>query len=326
MLLSRAAENIYWAGRYLERAESSARIIKVHTELFLDLPKSAGMGWTPLLAITGATEQFDELYGEADEESVVGFLLGDERNPGSIVSALALARENIRSTRTVFPREAWEIVSELHRRSSETSSGAVNRWSRIAWLDHVIATNHRLRGLLEGTMCRDAASGFLRIGQLVERADMSTRVLDVQAGSLLGASGALERFADVTWMAVLKSLAGYETYRSQAYQLMSPEGVLRFVLQDPQFPRSIEHCLIEISQHLLEFRDHDATMAVCAATQTLLEETKVRTLQTADLHDYVDALQGQLIAIHAALAATYFGGAMATPVPAGQTQTQLATA
>ena len=322
MLLSRAAEHVYWAGRYLERAESSARVIKVHTELFLDLPRSAGMGWAPLLAITGSMEQFDELHETADEDSVVTFLLGEERNPGSIVSALDRARENIRATRTVFPREAWEIISDLHVRSGATRGGVVNRWARIAWLDQVIATSHRLRGLLEGTMCRDAASGFLRIGQLVERADMSTRVLDVQAGSLLTSSGSLEPYADVTWMAVLKSLAGYETYRRRASHSIGGDDVLRFVLQDPVFPRSIEHCLIEISQHLLEFRDHEATMTTCAATQTLIEDTKVKALDTAGLHDYVDDLQGRITDPHEPLERTYFP----QPTVSAQISSQLATA
>jgi uncharacterized alpha-E superfamily protein len=306
MLLSRAAENIYWAGRYLERAESAARIVKVHTELFLDLPRSAGIGWAPLLAITGSIDVFEERFDAPDEDSVVAFVLGGGADTGSILHALDVARDDIRSTRTVFPREAWAIVNELYTRSAETVGGAVNRRARIAWLDRVIATSHRLRGLLEGTMCRDAASGFLRIGQLVERADMSTRVLDVQAGCLLGAAPALDAYADVTWMAVLQSLAGYEVYRRRAYQGMVADDVLRFVLQDPAFPRSIEHCLIEISQHLLEFRDNDATMAVCAAMQTLLEETKVLDFEAAAVHDYVDELQTRLGDLHDSLAETYF--------------------
>ena len=320
MLLSRDAENIYWAGRYLERAESSARLVKVHTELFLDLPKSAGVGWAPLLAVCGTVEAYEDLHSEPDEDEVVAFLLGDEKNECSILTSLDRARDNIRSTRSVFPREAFHIVNELFVRSAETVSGAVGRRARIAWLDRVIATSQRLRGMLESTMCRDAASGFLRIGQLVERADMSTRVLDVQAGRALDGAGSLEPYADVTWMAALRSLAGYEVYRRRAFVGPSAEGVLRFVLQDPHFPRSIEHCLIEISQHLLEFRGHDATMAACAATQTLLEEAKVLALEVSDVHDYVDELQECIGELHTALAGTYFLQASTS------TATQLASA
>jgi uncharacterized alpha-E superfamily protein len=113
-MLSRVAENIYWLARYVERAENTARIVTVNANLLLDLPKGIAPGWRPLIDITGANALFEEHYKDYGERQVVRFLLGDERYPGSILSALGAARENCRTIRDVVPREAWEQINELY--------------------------------------------------------------------------------------------------------------------------------------------------------------------------------------------------------------------
>jgi len=317
MLLSRVAETVYWAGRYLERAEGTARIIKVHTEQFLDMPKEAASGWEPLLAITGSREEFAELHPEATEEHVLQFLVADPENPSSILAALAQSRENMRTTRPVFPREAWEALNGLYLQAAETSEDAVPRRRRLAWLDTVIADCQRLTGLLVGCMSQDEAYLFLRIGRHVERSDMTTRVLDVQAGTLLAQRGGdLDAYSDMGWMSVLKSLSAYQMYRRKVQTRVRGAEVLRFLLQDPQFPRSVEHSLTKISVSMLELADHDAPMARCAAAQQLVEEAKVRSLAFEGLHDYVDELQQRIGAIHESVGATYFQRAQPVPQPA----------
>lgn len=318
MLLSRVAERVYWAGRYLERAEATARIVKTHTEMYLDLPRSAGMTWAPLLAITGADHDFAELGNHPTEESVIAFLTFDGRNPGSLVASLNRARENMRTTRGVFPREAFEILNDLFLTAAETSEDVVHRRERIRWMDRVIADCQHLGGLLAGTMTRDEVLSFLRIGSHLERADMTTRVLDVRAGSLMAAGDRLGAYGEVAWMGVLKSVAAYQAYRRTVQAGIHGPEALRFLLQDPKFPRSVEHCLVEIATLLRDLSDHDAAVEACAAAQRMVESAKVRTLAWDGLHDYVDALQERIGAVHDELERTYFqrGPARRSPMAA----------
>ena len=197
MLLSRVADALCWVGRYLERVESTARIVCSHTELFLDLPKEAGVTWAPLLAITGSFAPFDERYADRSEEHVVAFLLADTANPGSVVSSLALARENMRTTRGSFPREAWELLNGLHHRAQVECADAIGRRHRVAWLGGVVGDLQRLTGMLAGAMTQDEAYAFFRMGRHLERADMTTRVLDVRAGTLMDGSSTISPYASL---------------------------------------------------------------------------------------------------------------------------------
>ena len=329
MLLSRVAESVYWSGRYLERAEGTARMIKIHTELFLDLPRSAGIGWSPLLAITGSTADFDDHYGQRDahgntaeasgpvhlpasgsaaEEDVIRFLATDPNNPASIISSLSAARANFRVTRAVFPGSSWEILNALFLWNVEARTLAVDRRTRLAWMDRVIRDCQTLRGLLSSTMSHDAAYSFLEIGRAIEIADLTTRVLDVQAGVLMSSPGAMgaARYSDITWMSVLKSLAAHQMFRRTVRGGVSGPEALRFLLRDPQFPRSVEHSLTRISRSLLELPRYDEAMAGCAEVQKMLVDADVADLAMSGLHEYVDEVQLGIAALHEALTTTYF--------------------
>src|ERR1700738_1724187 len=268
MLLSRVAEGVYWTGRYAERAEATARLIKVHTELFLDLPKSAGVGWSPLLAVTGSGDAFSTQYSNAAEDEVVAFLVVDADNPGSVIASLAEARANLRVTRTVLPRQSWEVLNGLFLWAVDTSSEAVDRRTRLAWMDHIIRDCQLFTGSLAGTMCHDESYSFLEIGRFIDRADMTTRVLDVQAEILIGQGADTVRpYADITWMNVLHSLATRQMFLRHGRPGASGPEALRFLLKDPRFPRSVEHCLTGVSRCLLELPAHTEPMAGCAAVQ-----------------------------------------------------------
>ena len=306
MLLSRVAEAVYWTGRYLERAESTARILKVHTELFLDLPKAAGIGWTPLLAISGSQSEFEELYRHAYEEDVLCFLAADARNRSSIVSCLAQARENMRTTRAIFPRELWEALNHLHLVTAETCEDAVPRRTRLRWLESLLADTQRLTGTMAGAMIHDDAYSFLRLGRHIERADMTTRVLDVGAATLTGGGDELSPYADITWMSVLKSVSAYQSYRRKVQSRVKGPDVLSFLLQDPQFPRSVEHCLIEVARCLADLPHHEPATAVCAGAQAMVTEAKVKALAWDGLHEFVDDLQLELDRLHDHVITSYF--------------------
>jgi uncharacterized alpha-E superfamily protein len=306
MLLSRVAESVYWAGRYLERAEATARLVHVHTKLFLDLPRAAGVGWTPLLAVTGSGAAFRHRHPEASEEYVVDFLATDAEHQGSIIASVAQAHGNLRVTRAILPSEAWEVLNQLHLWAAQTRHQAVDRRTRLEWTAQLIRHCQLLSGLLEGTMSHDDTYAFLEIGRALERADMTTRVLDVQAGILVGQRDGATPYADLTWMGVLRSLSAHQMFRRTAGSTVSGPAALRFLLRDPQFPRSVERCLIQISRALLELCRHNDPMAGCAEVQRLLERAELDGLGATGLHDYADRLQQGLGQLHDRLVATYF--------------------
>ena len=311
VLLSRVAEAVYWSGRYLERTEATARLVKVHTELFLDLPRAAGLTWTPLLAVTGSEASFDEHYDEVTEENIIRFLTVDANGQDSILASLTAARNNFRVTRNVLPAAAWEQLNQLYLWMAQSRGQAVDRRTRLAWMDRVIRDCQLMRGLLAGTMSHDAAYSFLEVGSLLERADMTSRVLDVQAGVLTGGHGhvgdsSTSTYGDVTWMAVLRSLSAQQMFRRSVRTGISGPEALRFLLRDAQFPRSVEHCLTGVSRALMELPRYELAMAGCAHVQQLLEDADVSALVAEGLHEYVDALQVGIASLHDALTETYF--------------------
>ena len=311
LLLSRVAEAVYWSGRYLERTEATARLVKIHTELMLDLPRAAGLTWSPLLAVTGSKASFDEHYDEQSEDNIISFLTVDANGQDSILASLTSARNNFRVTRNVLPASAWEQLNQLYLWVAQSRSQAVDRRTRLAWMDRVIRDCQLLRGLLAGTMSHDAAYSFLEVGSLLERADMTSRVLDVQAGVLAsgvptGSVLAADAYGDVTWMAVLRSVSAQQMFRRAVRTGISGPEALRFLLRDAQFPRSVEHCLIGISRALMELPRYELAMAGCADVQQLLETADVGALVSKGLHDYVDQLQIGIGWLHDALTVTYF--------------------
>jgi uncharacterized alpha-E superfamily protein len=313
MLLSRVAESVYWAGRYLERAEGTARLVRVHSELFFDLPRAAAVGWSPLLAVTGTGEAFFDRHDHPHEEAVIEFLASSGANPGSITSSIAMAHSNFRLTRAVFPGSAFEVLNELHHHVTATAHHAVDRRTRPTWMDHVIDRVQRLNGLLSGVMSHDAAYAFFEIGRHLERADMTTRVLDVQAGTLMrDPTGPSARYSEVTWMGVLRTLSANQMFRRAAGGSVTGHDAVRFLLRDERFPRSVEHCLIVLGRLLLELPRHSDPMARCAHLQDALVTIGERTDEMAYLHEDMDLLQQGIADMHDELAATYFGVAAAS--------------
>ncbi|WP_370324634.1 alpha-E domain-containing protein [Euzebya sp.] len=327
MLLSRLAEHVYWAGRYLERAEGTAQMVRATTELYLDLPRSVSVGWRPLLAVTGAEGSYEEVVRTdgtgavaTEEHQIVGFLTTRSDNPGSVLASITAARTNLRAVRALLPRRGWEVANSLFLWATENDALAVPRRSRLDWLGEIVQRCHTVAGVLDATMSHDDAYAFLQIGRHLERADLTTRVIDVQAAILLDhrlGDGTLP-YADVTWMGVLKSVSAMQMFRRVARAGVSGPRALDFLLCDSQFPRSVEFCLTELSRRLLELPHHDDAMAACAAAQQTLTETDLTGLSGTELHRFVDVLQTRLGAINAAIADTWFA-----PVPAAHARIDL---
>lgn len=308
-MLSRVADNLYWFGRYIQRAENTARLINVNANLVLDLPRRVTLGWAPLIAIVGADAAFYALYEAASEENAVRFLISDERNPASIKSSLERAREILRVSRDTMPREVWERLNDLYLYVSERGEIGQSRTQRIEFLSHVINGTLQLYGVLITTMSRDVGYQFLRIGTNLEQADMTTRILDVRSNSLLHADPAvpLAPFENIQWMSVLRSLTAYQMYRRHVRARVSGTGVLRFLLQNREFPRSVMYCLSEVAGTLPHLPGNRKIERAIERTRALVRDANIDALLPADgLPHLMDELQIGIGDLHGALAEAYF--------------------
>ncbi len=306
-MLSRVAENIYWMARHIERAENMARLIKVNTFLLLDLPKKVALGWTPLLAITGASELFYKRYKEPGERQVTKFLMVDETNPGAILPALRAARENGRTIRDIIPREAWELINELYLQSRDNINQALTKNGRHIYLNQIISSSQTLSGLLSGTMNHDAGYQFLCVGRSMERADMTTRIIDVRSADMLPKQTEESiTYENIQWMGVLKSLTAYQMYRRSMQVRIHRGTVLRFLFQNQEFPRSVLHCVREVERGVNQIGSDRFTLQILERAKTSLLDTEVTSLDAKALHSYVDSVQLDLINLHNALAKAYF--------------------
>jgi len=306
-MLSRVAENIYWLARYVERAENTARLVNVNTHLLLDLPKKVRFGWEPLIQITGSASLFHELYGAADERSVMRFLLADERNPGSILNALHQARENTRTIRDIIPREAWEQINDLYLHAKSELASGLSQRRRYDYLRSIMLGAQTITGLLAGSMTHDAGYAFLRMGRNLERADMTTRIIDVRSANLLPEQDEeLAPFDNIQWMSVLKSLTAYQMYRRQVRLRVRRPDVLKFLFQDRLFPRAFYHTLCEVETCLHTLPRSDTPLRTINHLQRVVSEARPEGLDQAELHRFIDHLQLELADLNNQITATYF--------------------
>jgi uncharacterized alpha-E superfamily protein len=305
-MLSRVAENIYWLGRCLERAEDTARIVSVNANLLLDLPKGIAPGWQPLVDITGSNDLFEKHYRDYGERQVVRFLLGDERHPGSILSALAAARENCRTVRDSVPREAWELINGLYLYAGEQLQKGMTKTGRHAYLRTLIESVQKITGLLGCTMLHDQGYEFLLLGRQLERADMTTRIVDVRSATLLPEADELRPYDTIQWVSVLKSMTAYQMYRRSAQIRVQRGPVLRFLFQSQEFPRAVHCCIGNARQSLERLPRNDAALRVTGRLARTLDGTDVAALSQLELHRFVDELQQGIGDLHAEIAATWF--------------------
>ena len=310
-MLSRVACNVYWLTRYLERAENTARLINVHGNLLLDLPgKKVLAGWEPLIAITGNETLFYEYYRSANETNVIKFLLADERNPSAILSALKQTRENLRTTRDLIPRETFEELNDFYLYAQDRIKQGISRRNRYIFMQQVIRASQHITGILHGTMSHDVAYNFMRIGCYLERADMTSRILDARSANLLAQldDAELTPFENIQWMSVLKSLSAYQMYRQHVRLRVQGADVLKFLLQDNEFPRAYFYCLERIGYCLKGLPKHQAPLRQLRSVQRQIKGADVYVLahDKQDLHQFIDQLQLGLAKLHSSIQSTYF--------------------
>ena len=309
-MLSRVAESIYWMSRYIERAENVARFVEVNEHLMLDLPPSVPPQWGPLVEITGDAEAFKKAYKVADQEEVCWFLTFDSNNPNSIISSLRAARENARSIREILSSAVWAEINEayLYVESRAKSSDELSYDFRR----HVVRASHSVEGATNATLSHAEAWHFSRIGRLLERADKTTRIVDIRYFMLLPSHADVgSPTDDLHWTAVLQSVSALEMYR-QRHGMVRLDKTADFLVLDPEFPRSVRNCLRRADESL-----HAITGTPPGTFRNLAERhlgrlvssldyTAVDEVIIAGLHEFLDELQVGLNGIGDALHSSFF--------------------
>jgi uncharacterized alpha-E superfamily protein len=311
-LLSRVANSIYWMSRYLERAENVARFIEVNLNLILDMPAEFGEQWAPLVNITGDHELFARRYRVPTRENVMHFLTSDRENPNSILSCVRHARENARSVREVISSEMWEQANRFYLLVKDAAASKSVAENPHDFYTAVKMASHLFDGITEATMSHGEAWHFLQVGELLERADKTSRILDVKYFILLPDIHAVGTTIDnIQWAALLKSASALEMYRKHSKQI-DPSKVADFLILNREFPRSVHSCLDRAAHSLHAITGSPLDAFSNKAEQRLgrllaeLNYTQIDEIIGGGLHEFLDGLQTRLNGIDDAIFETFF--------------------
>ncbi len=314
-MLSRVANSIYWMNRYIERADNYARFISVNFNLALDLPPNVPEQWKPLIIATADNYIFEKCYDAPTRENVLYFMTFDNRNPNSILTCLYEARENARTIRESISREMWEYVNQIYWTVKEADNDSKS-WELARYqgfLDNIKSGSQLFYGIVDSTITRGEAWHFGRLGRLLERADKTTRFLDVKYFTLLPEIDAVGSPLDLLlWSAVLKSVSAYNMFRQQ-YQIVNSTAITDFLLLDKKFPRSVMYCIRQAELSLYEISGTAITNSYSNPAEKALsklrsevEFSEVKDIFDLGLHQYLDEFQQKNNGVGAAIFKTYF--------------------
>ncbi len=312
-MLSRVANHIYWLGRYLERAENYARFIDVNFNLMQDLPLDLKEQWMPLVAATGDLEIYNLHYQGFDSQQVLYFLAFDPNNPNSMFSAVKSARENARIIRENLSKETWEKSNELYHMMQVGLEKKV--WKKEdprAFFEKVKNQILLIYGIADSSVARIEGWYFRQLGQFLERADKTSRILDVKYHILLPSEEEVGTPLDfLHWMALLKSVTAFNTYR-RVYGNIAPASVVEFLVLNKYFPRSIYYCLKEAENCLHNISGNqeggykNSAEKEIGELRSKLEFADVKEIIAFGLHEYLDNLQIRINSISDKIDSNFF--------------------
>jgi len=293
-MLSRVAERIYWMSRYLERAENTARLVSVYSQLLLDLPAEAELDWGTPLQILGVGDAY---RAGGSDQGELEYLLTGRGNFASLLASLHQARENARTTRDIVPSEAWQAINELQL-FAENSLPAMSRRPGSGVSGDIVRRCHEITGILEGGMSHGPAYQFVRLGRSLERADMTSRMIDVAAAIMMTGRESLEHQGNTVWRAVLRALSAYQMYRQYVRRRITGVDVLAFLLHDRAFPRSVMFCVGQLDDAAAALPRHEAARGKIAALRGGLAALDLESLDYETVHRFIDDLQLEFAELH----------------------------
>lgn len=312
-MLSRVADAVYWMSRYLERAVNLARLVDVNWLLTLDMPENFDEQWDPLVATTGDRNYFYTRFNKADRETVLKFLLFDKEYANSLRSCLRLARENARTIREMIPTEMWEEINIFYHmveRASDNPETIVA--NPFAFCNEVKRSSFVLGGISAAAMPKDDAFYFTHMGRMLERADKTTRLLDVKYFLLLPQIEDVNTTLDhIQWNSLLKGASAFQAYRHK-YGLVIPDKVVDFLLLDHDFPRATLHCLTVSRDSMHEITGtavgHFSNMAEKVLGQLVGEMSfqDIDGIIEFGLHEFTDNLQTRMNKVDVAISECFF--------------------
>ena len=312
VLLARYADCIFWLARYLERAENLARILDVNETFSRD--SHGGQNWRSIVQLNSDEERFFTTHRTATAQSVVKFYVIDSANPTSIVSAIRCARENARTSRPLLSTEMWVQLNVFYNWLVALTAADLAPGNLAALFATIKEACQTHTGITEGTFFRDQGWYFYQIGRYIERADQTTRLVDIKYHLLLPNISDVGSPVDVDqWHALLRSAAGYHAYRRLHAASTTPARVAGFLLLNTAFPRSVHHCVREVGRLLAEVKSHYSLRHGNDAAEeldrlrVLLGTLDISTILRRGLHEFLDSIQCQLIAITREFAIAFFG-------------------
>lgn len=312
-MLSREAESLYWLGRYLERAEATARRFDVeyHSRLESELAASATLPWHALLFSGGEERDFRARYPEADEADFITFLVLDRENPSSIHASVTAARENARGIREQISSEMWEHLNRFYLEMIEQTAESVLDRTPHDLLGWVRSSCWLFDGIAERTMIRGEGWNFFQCGKFLERAESTARLLDGKYYAGEGPEAVPPGLIDLyQWTALLKSIGAYEAFR-KAHGALSPAAIASYVLLDTRFPSAVCYSLTRVEKTLRRVAPPDdregMNEAVRAAGRLLASLVHSRPPELiAGLHATLTELLNDCGDLHQAITRAFF--------------------
>jgi uncharacterized alpha-E superfamily protein len=325
VLLARYADCIFWLARYVERAENLARILDVNETFSRD--SRGAQNWRSIIQLNADDDRFFAGGREVSARNVLRFFVIDADNPTSIVSAIRAERENTRTLRPLISTEMWVQLNVFYNRLIALGPADLTPGRLSALFATIKEACQTHTGITDGTFFRDQGWYFYQLGRYLERADQTTRLLDIKYHLLLPSVSDVGSPTDFSqWNALLRSAAGYHAYRRLHAASTTPVRVAGFLLFNQAFPRSLHHCVREASRLLGEVKSRYSLRGGNDAAEELdrlravLGTLTIDEILTAGLHEFLDVIQHQLIAVSRDLAVAFFG------YPPAGTQTQAAAA
>ncbi|MEN8182327.1 MAG: alpha-E domain-containing protein [Myxococcota bacterium] len=327
-MISRSAEGCFWQNRYLERAETLARLLGGNLAFQLDVQLPDAERWRPLLIVTGEEERFDESVGpEAaeDGEAVQQFLTWEEENPSSLVSSLFCARENARTVREITSLEMWETLNALWLFVKGDEGERLYRRDRYAFYREVRDRCLLFHAHSHVTMLHEEPFDFMRMGTALERAAQTARLLDVKYHSLGPTRAEFEMPAEAAqWLAVLRFCSGIEPFFKRGAHVLSGPNVAAFLLFDESFPRSVQHNLSRAGNFLQRISGStgvgERSRGFLEALCSWLEQLTIEDVLERSIHDVLEFLVESGAEVCAAIHQDFFDPGMPAPGASGKSE------
>ena len=331
-MLSRVADSLFWMSRYVERAENIARIVDVNLQLMLDLPRLGPEEmralWEPVLRSTGDGADFYAHHKVANSESVIEFLALNRENFNSILNCLTLARENARHVREQISLEMWEEINHAYLAVKNLTLKKILRQSPYEFFTQIKNASHLFQGITDGTMAHGEEWDFIQVGKYLERADMTTRILDANDEIFIKQPATTETSGTLHWSAILRSCSSHDAYRKFYVAQVEPDKVVEFLILNEFFPRSIRFSVQSLDEGLRrisgcgEEKFTNRAEKLAGRLVAELNYSALEDIKTVGMHRYMDELQGKLNEIGESIDITYLSPPRHVATPELQTQKQ----